>query len=306
MKEMSVLSRKGFVGVMAMVLGCFAASTSHAGSVIQFDPFGTSGANAVGVLQFDEAPGNVVAVNSLNPGGGVVDVPFTVLYQAKMVALTDNDNNPVAFPGFTTPGELTIVASFKEVGTQTSATSASFSTDTDQTGSFVRIYYDTAKNSSDLNGTGFTDGQLIYEGAVQRTPGGGSFSLTGGTTPFDQVTPDNYPGILSVNGAGGSNLITLTTFFDPAFFITDISDATFEFNTSNKTPFDVVNPSKKFFDGTTPNIGAVNGASGPDFQFQSDANASFTLTAVPEPATFGMAALSIVAMLGYGLRKRIA
>ncbi len=303
MVEMSVLSRKGFVGVFAMALGLFAASAAQAGSVIDFDPNGTAGANGLGVLAFDWAPGNVLAVNSVRAGGGVVGDPFTVLYQAKMSTLRDGDNNVVSVPGLTTPGELTIVAMFKEVGTQVDPTTATFSTDTDQTGSFVRIYYDTAKDANDLAGTGFADGTLIYEGAVQRTPGGGSFTLTGLLGDFDQAGTNNYPGILSVIGAGGTNLVTTTQFQDSNFFLNNLSTATFDFNTSNNTPFREVNPSRQFFDGTIANIGAVNGQTGPDFQFQSDANTSFT-TAVPEPGTLGMAGLSIVAMIGYRLRKR--
>jgi len=303
MIEMSVLSRKGFVGVLATALGLFAASASQAGSVIQFDPNGTSGANSVGVLQFDWAPG-LLAVNSVVPGGGVVSgTPFTVLYQAKMSTLRDENNNVVSVPGLTTPGELTIVAMFKEVGTQVDANTATFSTNTDQTGSFVRIYYDTAKNANDLAGTGFNDGILVYEGAVQQTPGGGSFTLTGGLGAFDQAGTNNYAGILSVIGAGGTNLTTSTISQNSDFFVTDVTTASFDFNTSNNTPFREVNPSRRFFDGTVANIGAINGQSGPDFQFQSDANTSFT-TAVPEPGTLGMAGLSIVAMIGYRLRKR--
>lgn len=304
MIEMSVLSRKGFVGALATAFGLLAASASQAGSVIQFDPNGTGGANAVSVATFDAAPGNVLAVNSIQQGGGVVGTPFTVLYQAKMSTLRDGNNEAVAVPGLTTPGELTIVAMFNEVGTQVDANTATFSTDTDQTGSFVRIYYDTARNANDLNGTGFTDGILIYEGAVQRTPGGGSFTLTGGQTLFDQFGTDNFGGLQSVIGAGGTNLTTTTTFQNEDFFVTSIANATFDFNTSNNTPFREVNPSRRFFDGTVANVGAVNGLTGPDFQFQSDANASFTTTAVPEPGTLGMAGLSIIAMIGYRFRKR--
>lgn len=305
MIEMSVLSRKRFVGALAAALGLFAASASQAGSVIQFDPDGAGGPNgALSVATFDAAPGNVLAVNSVVQGGGVVGDPFRVLYQAKMSTLRGGNNNTVAVPGLTTPGELTIVAQFNEVGTQVDANTATFSTDTDQTGSFVRIYYDTANNADDLNGTGFADGQLIYEGAVQRTPGGGSFTLTGGLSLFDLFGTDNYGGLQSVIGAGGTNLTTTTVFQDSNFFVTDIENATFDFNTSNNTPFREVDPSRTFFDGTTANVGAINGQSGPDFQFQSDANASFTTAVVPEPGTLGMAGLSIVAILGYRLRKR--
>jgi hypothetical protein len=306
MSEISASVRKSRRVALAIALALSAVSASHAGSVIQFDPNGTAGANALGVLQFDEAPGNVLAVTSLRPGGngGLVDGPFRILYQAKMSTLRDADNDVVAVPGLTTPGELTIVALFNEVGNQVNANTATFSTDTDQTGSFVRIYYDTARNANDLAGTGFADGTLIYEGLVQRANGGGSFTQTGTLGAFDQAGTNNYPGVRSVIGAGGSNLVTTTSFQNSNFFVTDIANAAFTFNTSNETPFRAVNPSRRFFDGTASNIGAINGRTGPDFQFQSDATSSFELVAVPEPASLAMAGLAVAATIGIRLKSR--
>jgi hypothetical protein len=78
-------------------------------------------------------------------------------------------------------------------------------------------------------------------------------------------------------------------------------------NTSNITPFGQVNPSSQFSingianGGTPNNIGAINGIIGPNFQFQADANSSFTRQAIPEPGT--LALLGAVCM-GAFLRRR--
>lgn len=284
--------------------------TARAAVVIDFDPNGTAGARTESVLQFDEAVGNALAVGSiLTPGVPNFLTPFTVLYQARIGLLVDGNGDVVAVPGFDTAGELTIVSSFREVQTITGPNSVSLSTNTDQTGSFVRIYFDPSNNADNLAGTGFDNGTLIYEGTVNQG-GVGSFANTpGAIADFDNVGVNNYPGIQTVVGAGGTSITANTTFQDPNFFLTSIATLEFAFNTSNVVPFAQVNPSMTFaFAGVTPNLGpgpgvTINGFSGPDFQFQADANSSFQV-AIPEPATVS-GALVGVGLLGLGaLRAR--
>ena len=72
-------------------------------------------------------------------------------------------------------------------------------------------------------------------------------------------------------------------------------------NSSLITPYDQIDPSRRFSTGlvtddTATNIGAVNGISGPNFIFQADANSSFA----PEP---GALALGGIALAGLALLR---
>jgi hypothetical protein len=84
----------------------------------------------------------------------------------------------------------------------------------------------------------------------------------------------------SVTGTGSALTkvdLTGTNGVDPAFFVTPVSDASF--NTDTISPFLQVDPSVLFAaipgglpTNSVPAIGAVNGASGTDWQLQADGN----------------------------------
>ena len=106
--------------------------------------------------------------------------------------------------------------------------------------------------------------------------------------PFDQHPPrDDYPGEFTAQSVGGSIFRGDVTDLNSNYFLHDIHQ--FEFattNTSNKLPFEEADPSRLFetppdlitADGiVTPDLGDINGISGPDAQYQADANASFQL-----------------------------
>jgi len=285
--------------------------TSRAAVVVNFDPNGTGGATNLAIVSFDESPGNALAVGSiLAPGVPNTVTPFTVLYQARIGTLNDAGNNIVSVPGLTTTGELTIVAMFKEVETVTGPNSVTLSLNTPQVGSFIQVYFDPSKDSSDLAGTGFNNGTLIYSGTVNRD-GTGSFANTPGAIDnFDNHLANDYPGVLSLVGAGGTILSANTTFQNSNFFLTSVSMLQFSFNTSNKVPFAEVDPSHLFFNGTVPVLGppglTINGLTGPDFQFQADANSSFQTAAVPEPATVSgaLVGIGLIALRAFRARRR--
>ena len=162
--------------------------------------------------------------------------------------------------------------------------------------SFFEIYYNPALVANDLSGTGFNTGTLILSASPDPSqPNSGNFALaTNGDgspiiEPFDLFNPVNYPGILTVVGAGSATLIGDVSSFDSAFFETNVAQVSF--NTSNVTPFLQTDPSMLFVGSpgggapnVTPDIGTINGVNGTDFQFQADANASFT-AATPTLAT---------------------
>ena len=102
--------------------------------------------------------------------------------------------------------------------------------------------------------------------------------------PFDLFNPGNYPGIVSVTGAGSALVGASVTSFDPAFFLTPVIQLAF--NTSTTIPFATTDPWALFVGlpgggapTVTPNIGTINGVNGTDFQLQSDANNSFVAAA---------------------------
>jgi hypothetical protein len=292
-------------------------ATGVGGSVradtITFDPDGLAGGNGnQSVTGFDYLPGNAVTINGAPLSANSVGQTFTTLYQATLGGYTPG-SSPSAPIGLNSAFEITVVAQFKETVTSVSVdpvnqtATVNFTTAANQAGSFLQIYYDNnpATFSNALNGTGYNDGQLILAGSIVKAPG----DLTNFTadenpadyTLLDSDGGDDRGGQLTLQGSGGSKISANVFFVDPNFFKTGLAQISTRFNTSLIVPFSEVEPSKTFFNGYTPTLGAVNGVSGPDFQFQADANESFTLS--PEPSTMGLALAGLgLASLG-SLRK---
>ena len=110
---------------------------------------------------------------------------------------------------------------------------------------------------------------------------------------FDGFGSNDFPGITSIKGIGSFYLASTPGFIDSNFFIDGANLAGIELNSSTALAFKEANPSRQFTDGSgsavTPDIGLVNGTSGPDIDTQADSNTSFRV--IPEPASLALLAL---------------
>lgn len=284
--------------IAAVVFG----SSARAG-FIQFSPDGSSTQYTIGGI--DPAPGSALAVGALPLAVGGT---FQLDYQANIPALIGTNGLDFTPTGLGSTYQLTVVGSFTEVVTSlsSSGTVATFAlAPTQSSNSFFELYYNPTVVYSNLAGTGFNVGTLVLAGTPATTlPSVSVFSLaTSGGSPvisnFDEFS-NKYPGISSVNGSGSSLLSANITYFNTAFVGTPVSEVMF--NSSLVTPFNEVSPSALFVGspGTSapsvmPNLGSINGVSGPDFQFQADANLSFVVSSsIPEPTSVILASLGLL------------
>jgi hypothetical protein len=272
---------------------------------------------AVSVQSLDFKEGNSLSVGVIPAGGPPVPgVPFANYFQTSLSNFVDpTTNNPVPGLGLNSAYEWTMVAGFNEVATSitTPVPGQSLATFAFSPGgpapNYLEFWYDPTPDANPLLGTGFNDGTLVLSASVQRLSGTFLTNLppaAGGTTPpqlFDSTGTDQYAGQLTASGIGGIDIDALVSFVDPAFISPlsvpqgGILHLTL-FNSNTKLPFTGVDPSSRMVrapGGAAPLpllnappspagvLGAINGISGPDIQFQADANAQFTV--VPEPAS---------------------
>lgn len=277
---------------------------------ILFDPLGTAGANAITTDVFDWSPGNALATNTVPI---VNDAPFTLFSQGTLGNF-QNNSSVITTTGLNTTYEYTYVMGFREIafGGLGSATFIG----TAGTPNYFEIWYDPTRNANNLNGTGFNDGTKILSGNVIFSIGsyGGLLQGTSGV-PLDQFGANNWLGTTSLTGAGGTQIdVSVGNLsYNTNFFLSNINGL--NFNTTNNTPFRQVDPGKCMVDdaggtgvsncggvtGTIPNVGAINGISGPDFMFQADAANSFS---VPEPGSIALFGLGMAALSFSNTRRR--
>lgn len=297
---------------VAIALG--AAGAAHA-DLFQFNPTGAgAGAGVInGAAVLDEAPGNTLGINGTPPGGLVVGATVRDLYQANLSTVLGPTSN-VLFANGAGGHFFTFVAGFNETVSSCNAgvlggcSTATFNVQGGST-SFFRVYATTA-GGNDLAGTGFTTGTLILSGTViTGTSNLSVTSIAGG--PLD-ASPDNVDQrspTQTVASIGAANITLNVDFANAGYFPDLFTGAQFVISVTNAsliTPFNQVEPSFLFSsDGiangnVADNIGLLNGISGPNFQFQSDANTAFRRT-VPEPTTL---ALLGIGLLGAGVVAR--
>jgi len=188
----------------------------------------------------------------------------------------------------------------------------------------VNIYDAPAGTALNFAGTGFQNGTLIMQGHVVQNGAEGSYAstfttpTTGTGSPTSPVNFDQYSGDSAAQAFWGS---TKTTSGTGSTFIPVVLDPTmtnsaffpaggplaFQLtfpSVSTADPFNSVSPSKLFFGSATPpSIGAINGFSGTDIQFQVLAANDFI---VPEPASIiqALAAITMIPTFLYVRRRR--
>jgi MYXO-CTERM domain-containing protein len=303
---------KRFVAAAAVAM----AASSVMADPINFDADGPGIFAPVQANQFDWLPGNALAVGgnqavanflANQSDGGNRPTNFTLLYQARLTAITNAANAnvtpagldyPIPNPPTANEFEITIVAALQERVTAVLGNTALFDdAGVPQTNNFVEVYFDNnfATRANDLAGTGFNDGLRIASGVVDIV--NSNFTTLDNVAPHDPLDQaggvNNYPGQLTVSGLGVTGLEATINpaSLNPAFWVDLPTALTFHLFTTT-------------VNGLLP-IGA--GAGGPSIQLQADASNTFTQTPgiVPEPAT-AMLGLMGLAGLAFGRRSRRA
>lgn len=312
------------LNAIALALGLI-SSSAFAGMVIQIDPDGNFGADSVqNVLSLGWNNGNSISLPTNN--GVVVPEPTGIIQTYGQGSLGTFNGAGGAIGGLglnNNAYEWTYVFGAQEFAFTTNL--GPISTAYFQTvaggDNFFSVYY-SAKNSSDVNGTGFTDGTLVMAGTIRPDDINALAGLFTRTNPalvaLDQNGTDNYPGIQSTQGTGATKLTADLGYVNTDFIKTQVNELVLTLDTFNSQPFDKVDPSSCFTDGSGnavngagPNttggaclssIGAINGESGPAIMFQTRATVDFNY--VPEPGSMALAGAGLLSLLG--LRRKRA
>lgn len=294
-------------------LGLGIASVANA-SPINIQPQGTGPAISVSALDF--APGNAICTPStgvcIGPQGGPTGV-IQVFGHGELATFNNAAGQPIAAP--LQAYEWTYLFGFQELATPVGPNNSNF-TVVPGGSNFFQIFYDATRDSDPLTGLGFGAGGgavLILAGTV--TSGSGTFAATQPPVilPLDTFNTNNYPGITTLEGEGSTDFTTVVSFFNPSFFPDGISGLQIFTDTFQNTPYVQTNPSACFQDGAVGgaggqgtaclnSVGTINGVTGPNTMFQTDATSSF-VQAVPEPGSLVLMALGLLSLAGVSRRK---
>ena len=327
MKLTRLLSALTAAGIMAMV------GSAQASITFQFNPLG--GGAGAGVINdagiLDQAPGNTIALD-VHLGGAIIPVGTVIkdLYQANLSAVQDLFTANL-FSNGTNGGSglnkfFTFVASFTETVVTAAVTPLGGGVFKLENGFSINGggTFKMCKQlalGSNLTGVGFGcgDADTILTGRID----GGDTSQTTTlkftpagaliTSKLDQAGIDNWPGYQSVSSIGISDIIATVDFVNAMYFPDLQIGRKISANASLVTPYKVVDPSRSFSSGLVTNdtltdINAcavcafgVNGVTGKDFIFASDANSSFD---APEPGSLALGGFALVGLAVLRARRK--
>ncbi|NMG31723.1 hypothetical protein, partial [Aromatoleum evansii] len=185
---------------------------------IVFDTNGAAVGGEITVRSFDWTQDNALAVGatplSLDPENPTT---FTLYAQGSLGNFKDGNNQVINGTGLNIDYEITFETGFTETGVNSIIDGigalATFQLASETPVNYFNIYYDTARNASQLAGTGYNDGDLIMHAEVTKndTTFFVAFQIDADEdgvmdTPLvvalDGNGTDNYPGVGTVDGSG--------------------------------------------------------------------------------------------------------
>lgn len=258
---------------IALSLVLLAVAALSARADFPFDPDGAGPRPTIQVGAFDFLVGNSLAK------GALAGETWTLYYQASLASLTDKDTLPIPDTGLNVDHEITVVAGIT-VKTTKVGMMLNFAL-VPGNSNFVRIYHDDKVDANPLAGTGYANGKLILESHTTDDLQG-TLIIMNFPSALDRFGSNNdWPGVMSLRGLGALQASSVVSSFDTAFFqLPQGAIERIDINSSQAAPFDQMQPSKQFWNGTgffAPAIGATNLKTGPDGLLQADANASFRI-----------------------------
>lgn len=283
---------------LAAVSVSLLTSSLFAGEPIAFDPDGPGVNDPILIVDnLDFSPNSTLAKNGITAIAQGPDGLLTVYVHARLNSM-QLGGLPVTGLGLNSTYEITMVMGFGEkVGTILDLSSppdglidfANFSL-VENGVNFIELWQGPL-DSNDLAGTGFNNGTRILRGTVVNSVGNfivSSFSPVQ-YDQFPNLASNDYPGITSVTGSGTTFPLRIRVDEVNSGYFTGFSSGdTIQIdllNVSQLVPFQGANPSRLFTGSPgggapalAPQIGAINGISGPDFQFQTDHNLVFSVT----------------------------
>lgn len=213
----------------------------------------------------------------------------TVYSQGRVEGLFSPAGARYSTPGLNQSYEITYLIGFGETQSAGPDGTLVFALDPANPVNYFHLLLDSPPNADSLQGTGFSDGTLLIGGRL--TDLASTFAFVPGIEPLDQFQRDDYPGVQSLVAAGVDTITIAVETVDLAAFPQGVP-AVFSGIAPSDFPFTFIDPSRQYQTPSgvqLPDIGAINGADGPDLVLETRTS----LTLVPEPGMLGLFAISV-------------